>query len=134
MNKYISMCLHSLVATLFMCFIYYPQWPVTKREGSIYHQTPLQHNKPSFLSILWGPATFRDLWSTLPQILHNVQPECTLNLSHTLISHHVRTHNSDHSRRACVSFIKKCTETCYSSLRTNLFTESNNPPKIDLSE
>jgi len=88
-----------------------------KREGVIYHRTPLQPNRPSNKPSLWGPGTDRDLWSALPQILHNAQPKCTLKPSHTLNSHHILTHNSDHSHRACISFIKNCTETCYSCLK-----------------
>jgi len=92
---------------------------VTKRERvrSI-NKHPDKFNKPPFKPSLWGlsPFAFVTSASAFAQILLNSQPECTHSTSHTRCSHHIHNHHSDHSHRACISFIKKCTETCYSCL------------------
>jgi hypothetical protein len=91
---------------------------VTKRERVRSTNAHLdKFNRPSIKPNLWGlfpPPTFVTSASTFPQILLNSQPGCTHSTSHTRYSHHIHNHHSDHSHRACISFIKNCTETCYS--------------------
>ncbi len=71
--------------------------------------------------------------SALPQILHNSQPECTHSTSHTRCSHHIHNHHSDHSHRACISFIK-IVQRHATPPRTDLSRNRTIHQKLDLSE
>ncbi len=94
------------------------------------NEHPDKFNSPSFWPSLWGlsPLAFVTSASALPQILLNSQPECTHNTSHTRCSHHIHNHYSDHSHKACISFIKivqrhATPASCWSGI------ESDNPSK-----